>query len=86
MDFDNAVEQVVSSVKKSGIGNQFSYEDLNYWLRISSGDDLMWVYDTLSDRLMTERSICLELKEDCVITVLPDSSDINVTEKRRTWY
>ena len=41
MDFDNAVEQIVSRVKELGIGIQFNYEEVNQWLRISFGNDLM---------------------------------------------
>jgi hypothetical protein len=84
MDFENAVKQVVSSVKASGIGIQFSYEDVNQWLGIASGDDLMWVYDTLSDRLMAEHAICLELREDGIITTVPDDSDIAAAKKRKS--
>jgi hypothetical protein len=84
MDFENAAKQIVSKVKSSRIGIRFSYEEVNQWLNISSGDDLMWVYDKLSDQLMTEHAICLELKEDCIITALPDDSDIKAAEKRRS--
>jgi hypothetical protein len=84
MNYNYAVEQIVSSVKELGIGIQFSYEDVNQWLGIASGDDLMWVYDTLSDRLMAEHSICLELKEDCIIAAVPDDSDIRAAEKRKS--
>jgi hypothetical protein len=82
MDFENALEQIVSRVKESGIGIHFSYEDLNQWLGISSGDDLMWAYDKLSDRLTIEHAIYLELEEDRVITAIPDGGDIEAAEKR----
>ena len=82
MDFDNAIEQIVSKVKVSGIGIKFSYEELNQWLGLSSGDDLMWAYDKLSDRLTNESTICLELKKDYVITAKPDGSDMTAADKR----
>ena len=82
MDFDNAIEQIVSKVKVSGIGIKFSYEELNQWLGLSSGDDLMWAYDKLSDRLTNENTICLELKKDYVITAKPDDIDLAAADKR----
>ena len=82
MDFDNAVEQIVSKVKELGIGIRFSYEEINQWLGLSSGDDLMWAYDKLSDRLTNENTICLELKKDYVITAKPDGSEIAAANKR----
>jgi hypothetical protein len=42
----------------------------------------MWVYDKLSDRLVIEHRISLELKEDCIITAVSDNSDIEAAEKR----
>ena len=48
MDFDNAIKQIVSKVKELGIGTRLSYEEVNQWLGLSSGDDLMWDYDKLS--------------------------------------
>lgn len=82
MDFYNAVDKIMSRVEELGIGTQFSYEDVDKWLGIASGDDLMWVYDKLSDRLVIEQRISLELKEDCIITAVSDNSDIEAAEKR----
>lgn len=82
MDFDNAVKQIVSRKKKYGIGARISYEELNQWLKISSGDDFMWTYDRLSDRLTIEHAIGLELKEDAIVTTLPDENDIKAARKR----
>ena len=82
MEFDHAVEQIVSRVKELRFGTVFTYDEVNKWLKISSGDDLMWAYDKLSDLLTMEHSICLELKEDRVITAVPHDSDIKAAEKR----
>jgi len=82
MDFDHAVEQIVSRVKELRFGAVLTYDEVNEWLKISSGDDFMWAYDKLSDRLTMEHSICLELKIDRVITAVPDDSDIKAAEKR----
>ena len=82
MEFDHTVEQIVLRVKELRFGTVFTYDEVNKWLKISSGDDLMWAYDKLSDRLTMEHSICLELKEDCIITAVPDDSDIKAAEKR----
>ena len=82
MDFDNAIEQIISKVKESGSGTKFSYEELNQWLGLSSGDDLMWAYDKLSGRLTNENIICLELKKDYVITAKPNGSDMAAADKR----
>jgi hypothetical protein len=83
MDFDNAAEQITSKVKQSGIGIRFSYEKLNRWLELSSGDDLMWAYDKLSDRLTNENTICLELKKDYIIIAKSDGSDMAAADKRK---
>ena len=82
MDFDNAIKQIVSKVKELGIGTRLSYEEVNQWLGLSSGDDLMWDYDKLSDRLTIEHSICIGLKKDHIITALPDDSDMEAARKR----
>ena len=82
MDFDNAVKQIVSRVEDSGVGTPFSYEEVNQWLGILSGDDLMWAYDKLADRLVVDHRISLELKEDSVVTVAPEISEIEAAEKR----
>jgi hypothetical protein len=82
MDFDNAINHIVSKVKELGIGTRLSYKEVNQWLELSSGDDLMWDYDKLSDRLTIEHSICLELKKDHIITALPDGSDVEAAVKR----
>ena len=79
MDVDNAIKQTVSKVKELGVEAQFSYEEINQWLGLSSGDDLMWAYDKLSDRLTNGNTICLELKKDYVITIKPDASDMSVS-------
>ena len=55
------VVRIVSRVKELGIGIQFDYGEVNQWLGISSGDDLMWSCDKLSDRLIVKHRISLEL-------------------------
>ncbi|RLE05694.1 MAG: hypothetical protein DRJ13_01540 [Bacteroidetes bacterium] len=82
MEFDYAVEQIMSRVRELRFGAVLTYDEVNEWLKISSGDDLMWAYDKLSDRLIMEHSICLELKKDWIITAVPDDSDIKAVEKR----
>ena len=69
MDFERAVEKIVSRVKASKTPALLSYDEINEWLKLSSGDDLIWAYDKLSERLTTDHSICLELREDCVTAV-----------------
>jgi hypothetical protein len=82
MNLDNAVEQIMSRVKELGTGTRFSYEKVNQWLDLSSGDDLMWAYDKLSDRLTNENTIYIELKKDYVITVKPEGSDMAASDRR----
>ena len=82
MDFDHAVEKIVSRVKELRFGAVLTYDEVTEWLKISSGDDIMWAYDKLSDRLTMEHSICLELKKDRVITAVPDDSDIKSSRKK----
>jgi hypothetical protein len=82
VEFDYAVEQIMSRVRELRLGVVFTYDEVNEWLKISSGGDLMWAYDKLSDRLIMEHSICLELKKDWIITGVPDDSDIKAAEKR----
>lgn len=83
MDFDHAVEKIVSSVKELRFEAKFTYDEISEWLKISSGDDLMWAYDKLSDRLTMEHSIRLKLKKDCIIAAESDANDINAAEKRK---
>jgi hypothetical protein len=56
---------------------------VNKWLKISSGDDLMWAYDKLSDRLTAEYSVHSELEEDRLRTAAADDSDIDAAERRK---
>ena len=83
MDIDHAVEKIVSRVKQLRFGAVFTYDEVNKWLKISSGDDLMWAYDKLSDQLTTEHSIRLELEEDYLIVAESDANDIDAAEKRK---
>jgi hypothetical protein len=83
MDFNHAVEKIVSRVKELKFEAIFTYDEINEWLKIVSGDDLMWVYDILSDRLTMEHSIHLELKKDCIIVAESDADDINAAKKRK---
>jgi|GEM_PF-3855570 len=82
MDFDHAVQKIVSRVKELGTGASFTYEEINQWLKTSSGDDLMWAYDSLSDRLTIERSMCLELTESQIMVVVPEDIDIKEAHRR----
>ena len=83
MELDYAVEKIVSRVKELRFEAIFTYDEISEWLNISSGDDLMWAYDKLSDRLTMDHSIRLELKEDCIIVAESDANDINAAEKRK---
>jgi len=83
MDFDHAVEKIVSRVKKSGPGTSFTYDEVDKWLEISSGDDLIWAYDKLFDQMTTEHSLLLELEEDRLIIATADDNDIKAAEKRK---
>lgn len=69
MDINHTVAQIFSRVKEFGHGVSFTYDEINDWLNVSCGDDLMWIYDRLSERLMVEHSTDLELKEDCIVAV-----------------
>jgi len=84
MDFNHAVEKIVSRVKKLGSGTSFTYDEVDKWLEISSGDDLIWAYDKLFDQLTTEHSLLLELEEDRLIIAAADDNDIKAAEKRKT--
>jgi hypothetical protein len=70
-------------VKELRFGAVFTYDEVNKWLKASSGDDLMWAYDKLSDRLAAEYSVHLELEEDRLITAAADDSDIDAAERRK---
>ncbi len=72
MDLDNAVERIMSRLKELGNEASFSYDEVSEWLNLSPGDDLIWAYDKLSDRLTTEHSIRLELEKDCLIVAESD--------------
>ena len=50
MDIDTALERIKSRVNDIGIGASFTYDEVSEWMKISSGDDLMWAFDKLSDR------------------------------------
>lgn len=82
MDFGHAVQKIVSRVKELGTGVSFTYEEINQWLKTSSGDDLMWAYDRLSDRLTIEHSMCLELTKNRIMAVVPEDSDIKEAHRR----
>ena len=83
MDFDHAVEKIVSRVKELRFEAIFNYDEISEWLKISSGDDHMWAYDKLSDRLTIGHSIRLELEEDYLIVAESDANDIDAAEKRK---
>jgi len=83
MDLDNAVERIMSRLKELGNEASFSYDEVSEWLNLSPGDDLIWAYDKLSDRLTTEHSIRLELEKDCLIVAESDANDIDSAEKRK---
>lgn len=83
MDIDFAIEKVMSRTKGLGVGASFTYDEVNKWMKISSGDDLMWAYDKLSDRLTTEHSIRLELEEDRLIVAVSDLNDLDAAKKRK---
>ena len=83
MELDYAVEKIVSRVKELRFEAIFTYDEISEWLKISSGDDLMWAYDKLSDRLTMDHSIHLELREDCIIVAESDANDIDAAEKRK---
>lgn len=82
MEINNTINRILERVRIIGIGASFTYDEVSHWLDIPSGVDLIRVYDELSDRLMKEHSLGLELKEDCVIAVSPDDSDIDAAERR----
>ena len=82
MDFDHAVQNIVSRVKELGTGASFTYEEINQWLKTSSGDDLMRTYDSLSDRLTIEHSMCLELTKNRIVAVVPEDIDIKEAHRR----
>jgi hypothetical protein len=64
MDINQAVDKIIKQVQASGIGTRFSYEEINDWLQIKSGEDLMWGYDKLSEQLTRDHAIDLELEKD----------------------
>jgi hypothetical protein len=66
MDFGHAVEKIVSRVNELSTSASFTYDEVNKWMKISSGDDLLWAYDRPSDQLTIDHSICLELEKDRV--------------------
>jgi hypothetical protein len=80
MNINQAVEQIVKRVEASGIGARFSYEEINDWLQIKSGEDLMWVYDKLSERLTADHAIGLELEKEC-LTVISQPDPPGATPK-----
>ena len=82
MAFDHAVQKIVSRVNKLGTGASFTYQEINQWLKTSSGDDLMWAYDSLSDRLTIEHSMCLELTKNRIVAVIPEDIDIKEAHRR----
>ncbi|RLD33599.1 MAG: hypothetical protein DRI83_09140 [Bacteroidetes bacterium] len=83
MDIDTALERIKSRVNDIGIGASFTYDEVSEWMKISSGDDLMWAFDKLSDRLTKEHSLRLELEEDRLIVAVSDFNDIDAAEKRK---
>lgn len=86
MHLEDAVKKIVSRMKKLGPETSFSYKEVNRWLGVSSGNDLIWTYDNLSDRLIIEHSVCLELKKDYMITGVPTEVDINSAHRRSDKY
>lgn len=64
------------------MGAIFTYDEISQWLKATSGDDLMWALDRLSDRLIRGHSICFELLEDCIITRVPADREIESAAKR----
>jgi hypothetical protein len=82
MNLDKAVKKIISRVEKICPEISFSYKEVNRWLDISPGDDVMLAYDMLSDRLTVEHSICLELKKDYLITAVPTEADVKAARKR----
>lgn len=83
MDIDHAFDRIISRVDVTGIDTSFTYDEVGEWMKISSGDDLMWALDKLSDRLTTEHSLHLELEEDKLIVAVSDLNDIDADEKRK---
>jgi hypothetical protein len=76
MNLNRAVEQIVKRVEAFGIGTRFSYEEIDDWLQVKSGEDLMWVYDNLSEQLTKDHAIGLELEKDCLKAITqPDPAD-----------
>jgi len=77
MEFNQAIKSITSRVDKLGIGTKFSYDEINQWLNIKSGEDLMLAYDKLSDKLIKEYSISFELEKDCLVSVPKSDTRIN---------
>lgn len=69
MDLKHAVKQIMSRIDMPETKTQFNYEDINQWLNIKSGYDVMWAYDKLSERLTEEHSIYLELEKNCITAI-----------------
>ena len=86
MHLEDAVKKIVSRMVKLGPETSFSYKEVNRWLGASSGSDLIWTYDKLSDRLIVEHSVCLELKKDYMITGVPTEVDITAARRRSDKY
>ena len=82
MHLETAVNNIASRVKKLGPETSFSYKEVNRWLDTSSGNDLMWAYDKLSDRLTIKHSVCLELRKEFMITSVPTEADITSARRR----
>lgn len=82
MHIETAVNNIASRVKKLGPETSFSYKEVNRWLDTSSGNDLMWAYDKLSDRLTIEHSVCLELRKEFMITSVSTEGDISSARRR----
>ena len=82
MHLETAVNNIALRVKKLGPETSFSYKEVNRWLDTSSGNDLMWAYDKLSDRLTIKHSVCLELRKEFMITSVPTEADITSARRR----
>jgi len=79
---ETAVNNIALRVKKLGPETSFSYKEVNRWLDTSSGNDMMWAYDKLSDRLTIKHSVCLELRKEFMITSVPTEADITSARRR----
>ena len=82
MHLETAVNNIALRVKKLGPETSFSYKEVNRWLDTSSGNDMMWAYDKLSDRLTIKHSVCLELRKEFMITSVPTEADITSARRR----